>query len=298
MKESKSEITIDLRQLRIFNTVAITENMSKSSEILNLSQSSVSKAVSSLEEEVGCPLFFRNGKKLSLNEEGKGFLEYSTRVLELLDEGVNKINNIREESLSRISVGMVGDCSQMVSCIAAFSGAHPGVTFDIDSGMEDGQEIDMKKFDVVVCPDSSRYQILTGVRSYSEKYYLCVNSGHPLAEKLVLSTKNLNGLDYVFMKHGNTIASVRWGLKALGISVGKEFYVSNHFLQRMLISAGLAVGFVTDGALKYYENCTDVKIIPIADNRFSMDMKICFKADKHLSDAALKFKEHVVKHFA
>lgn len=294
MKERRSEITMDLRQLRIFNTVAITENMSKSSDILNLSQSSISKAVASLEEEVGCPLFFRNGKKLYLNEEGKDFLEYSTRVLELLDEGINNVNNIKDENLNRINVGLVGDCSQMISCITDFLAEHPEVSFNIDSDIAYDKEIDMKKYDMLVCPDNSKYLIYTGVKSYSERYYLCVNSGHPLADKLLLSTGNLDGLNYVFIKHGSTVTSVRRSLKALGITVGKEFCVSDHFIQRMLISAGLAAGFVTDGALKYYENCSDIRIIPIADKRFSIDMKICFKADRHLSDAALAFRDYVV----
>ena len=57
---------MNISQLRYFTTVAQLENVSKAADLLYLSQSSLSKNIAKLEEELGMPLFDRNGKKITL----------------------------------------------------------------------------------------------------------------------------------------------------------------------------------------------------------------------------------------
>ena len=49
-----------IAQLRCFSTIAQLENVSQAAEHLHLSQSSLSKNLATLEEELGAPLFERN----------------------------------------------------------------------------------------------------------------------------------------------------------------------------------------------------------------------------------------------
>lgn len=58
---------------KIFNFCAVVEygSLSKAAEILYCSQPALTKQISSLEEELGYPLFDRNGKKMKVNETGQ-----------------------------------------------------------------------------------------------------------------------------------------------------------------------------------------------------------------------------------
>ena len=76
---------MNVAQLRYFITVAQLENISKAAELLYLKQPALSKNISKLEEELGTPLFERNGKRLSLNVQGKRFLECANTVLRELE---------------------------------------------------------------------------------------------------------------------------------------------------------------------------------------------------------------------
>ena len=60
--------------LKYFEIVAKTLNISKAAEQLFISQSSLSQTIKRLETEVGYPLFDRNGKHITLNENGIIFL--------------------------------------------------------------------------------------------------------------------------------------------------------------------------------------------------------------------------------
>ena len=67
---------MDWDKLRVFHAVAEAGSFTHAGEILNLSQSSVSRQVSSLEQSLNVPLFHRHARGLKLTESGETL--YST----------------------------------------------------------------------------------------------------------------------------------------------------------------------------------------------------------------------------
>ena len=59
---------INLELYRIFYVVAETKNITKASEILNISQPAVTKHIKNLEDQLGNPLFIRTKKGVILND--------------------------------------------------------------------------------------------------------------------------------------------------------------------------------------------------------------------------------------
>jgi DNA-binding transcriptional LysR family regulator len=70
-----------LEQLRIFVAVAEREHVTKAAGDLNLTQSAVSAAVSSLENRYATKLFDRVGRRIELTEAGRTFLSEARAVL-------------------------------------------------------------------------------------------------------------------------------------------------------------------------------------------------------------------------
>ena len=71
---AKEEIFMNLLQLKYFQEVAKYQNITRTAEILHVSQPSLSTAIRHLEEELGIELFDRKGKSIVLNENGQNFL--------------------------------------------------------------------------------------------------------------------------------------------------------------------------------------------------------------------------------
>lgn len=65
---------MELQQLRYFVRVAQVESISKAAKSLHISQPALSKSIMRLEQELGCDLFDRTGKRIHLNEKGREFL--------------------------------------------------------------------------------------------------------------------------------------------------------------------------------------------------------------------------------
>lgn len=93
---------MQLLQLQYFLVVAKTEHMSKAAIQLNISQSSLSKTIAKLENELGVPLFNRLGKKIHLNNYGKYYAEEIEKALTILQdaqEELQEIVNIVEDQI-------------------------------------------------------------------------------------------------------------------------------------------------------------------------------------------------------
>ncbi|SCI98578.1 CysJI operon transcriptional activator [uncultured Clostridium sp.] len=77
---------MNIDKLKTFCTVVEYDSFSKASEKLFCSQPAISKQIRSLEKELQYPLFERDGKRISLNENGKIVYRYSQRILKDISE--------------------------------------------------------------------------------------------------------------------------------------------------------------------------------------------------------------------
>ena len=73
---------LDSRKLLAFVTLARCGSFSQPARELFLTQSAVSHAIKSLEDELACRLFDRLGRRAQLTRSGQHLLEYATRILD------------------------------------------------------------------------------------------------------------------------------------------------------------------------------------------------------------------------
>src|SRR3954466_15863617 len=77
---------LDLELLRSFVSVVDAGGFTRAGERVHRTQSTVSQQTRRLEEALGCPLLLRNGKQVTLTEEGERLLSYARRLLALAEE--------------------------------------------------------------------------------------------------------------------------------------------------------------------------------------------------------------------
>ena len=87
---------MDWDKLRIFHTVAQAESFTGAGEILNLSQSAVSRQISTLEESLGVTLFHRHARGLLLTEQGEILLQATDGISKKLQIVEGKLADTRQ----------------------------------------------------------------------------------------------------------------------------------------------------------------------------------------------------------
>lgn len=76
---------MDLAALAIFRAVVHENGVTRAAAKLNRVQSNVTTRIKQLEEELGAPLFVRDGRRLVLTPAGETLLPYAERLLALAD---------------------------------------------------------------------------------------------------------------------------------------------------------------------------------------------------------------------
>lgn len=122
---------MDTDRLKYFCTIAETGSLTKASEILNISHSGLSKAMSVLQEELGEQILRPQGRGLEITEVGKALYLKSKDILELVnrlkeDSGPAKKPFLRIGLAEIFSISLAGTISQELSKEVDF--------YDFDSG--------------------------------------------------------------------------------------------------------------------------------------------------------------------
>lgn len=66
---------MEWQQFEYFRTLAQMEHVTKAAEALSITQPALSRSIARFEEEIGAPLFERQGRSIKLNKYGKLFLK-------------------------------------------------------------------------------------------------------------------------------------------------------------------------------------------------------------------------------
>lgn len=91
-----------IRHLRTFVIVFQKESITKASEILHVSQPSVSLAIQELENYYHIRLFDRIGKRLSITEQGKWLYDYALHIVSMFDEMETEVKTWNNKGTLRI----------------------------------------------------------------------------------------------------------------------------------------------------------------------------------------------------
>ena len=288
---------MNIQNLRYFAIVAKLENVSRAAELMHTSQSSVSKNIITLEEEMGVKLFDRHGKKLILNDAGKRFLQSCDRILQETENVSKDLRHMTMGDDNLIRICDMGSYPHMLTFMSMFKVSYPEVEYEIES-VTGGDELpDINKYDVIIYPDELRFKKYKGIDFFTEKYLFAVRNDSPLADRVSLPVKMMNGLPMVFLHRKYDYEYPYHVCVAQNVKMSSLNFVDSRDLHRRMISNGIAVGFVPEGSAEIYRNDSRIKLLHLTDDRFTRQMKVCFKREKHLSVLGGAFRKAMIEFF-
>lgn len=130
---------MEIRLLKYFMAVAEEESFTKAASILNLTQPTLSRQLSDLEEELGVQLFVRGKRKVTLTDEGLLLKKRASEILTLVEKTEEEVKTDQGKLQGTIAIG-AGETSgfnDLVPVIHRFHAEHPDVKFEITSGAAD-----------------------------------------------------------------------------------------------------------------------------------------------------------------
>ena len=187
---------MELRTLRYFLAVAQEKNITRAAEILHLTQPTLSRQMSELEQELGTTLLERGKRSLTLTEDGLLFRQRAADIVELADRTQQEFAGRREEISGLVAVGASEALGgrALAGAMQRFSARYPAVRFELYNAMADPlrERIDKGALDLALLlepVDTSRYQILR--LPVRESWGVLVPEDSPLARREAVTPGDL-----------------------------------------------------------------------------------------------------------
>ena len=142
---------MDWDKLRIFHTVATAQSFTRAGEVLNLSQSAISRQISALEESLQVELFHRHARGLLLTEQGEILFRTVSDILTRLSSAENAWLESKERPRGplKITAPVAIGTTWLTPHMREFAEAYPEIVVTL---LVDDRELDltMREADVAI----------------------------------------------------------------------------------------------------------------------------------------------------
>ena len=250
-------INMELRLLRYFLTVAKEQSFTKAAEQLHITQPTLSRQMAAFEEELGVTLFIRNGKKISLTEEG---ILLKRRALEILNLGEKTLEELKGkedvvEGNTTIGCGEFAAVETLAKICKTYKEKYPLVQIVLHTATADAVYEMMNKglVDIALFMEPVDTEGLDYIRiTDCDHWCVGMRPDDPLAEKEFIRKEDLIGKPLILPERVNVQSELaNW--------FGKDFsklqiaFTSNLGTNAGVMAAnGLGYPISIEGAAKYW----------------------------------------------
>ncbi|MDO4400453.1 MAG: LysR family transcriptional regulator [Coriobacteriia bacterium] len=292
---------MNLSQLYYFQKLAELQHYTHAAEELFISQPTLSHAISSLEDDLGCKLFRKQGRNVRLTEDGATFKEYVDGALSILDDGVAALK-IRQGRLSgTVQVGAIATvrADYLPALVLEYRRKRgnlielrieQGSTNELVEGLLEG------KLDIALASTVNDPRI-SFTRLFDQSMGVIVQEGHPLASKEFVSLAELAEYE-VYTYRADLPVGVRLdaflranGLEPNAMRLNRDS--DDEVMLGGIVSREPVVGLclLTSSLLPY----RNLKVIPLLEPaaRDLYAVGVLHLADAHLSPVVKDFLSHV-----
>ncbi|WP_423203546.1 LysR family transcriptional regulator [Pseudomonas kribbensis] len=250
-----------LTQLEIFSLVAELRGFTLAAHRLGISQSAVSHALKSLEQELGVELFRRHQSQVELSDIGEQLLLRARAMLGLANTLRQEAADARGLKSGTLRIGSFGPTSSirlLPRILRHFRQAHPGIEVHIDEGPDRQvlQWLDERRIDIgfVVLPEE-RFDTFALME---DEMVVLLPLDHPLATQAQLSLKDLCSDPFVLTEAGSSELVSRL-FNAAKLSPNIRYRCSQLLSTLDTVSRGDAITLVAEGSLPDEPNPQYVK---------------------------------------
>jgi len=271
--------------LRSFVVVAQTASFTAASEVLCLSQSTVSQHVRRLEDLVGVPLFERDTRNVRLSQQGDALHRYAVRILELMDEAMTTVCGPPLNGTVRLGLPEDFASSRLAGALGSFVRRNPEVDLVIRTGLSGDlfRELDENKHDLVFAKRLSGSQ--RGYVVKSETLHWCGSASMPLSgDQTILPLA-------VHPEPSITRSRIFEALKSVNRSYRVVVVSSSVMVVQAAVMAGLGVSAFTgyaipEGIVRLEGDFPDLGVLDYVIDRQTSISQAAQALERVLADAA------------
>ena len=291
---------MDLRVLKYFLTVAREGSITKATNILHVTQPTISRQLMDLEAEIGHKLFKRSSHNIKLTDAGILLKKRAEEILDMAERIRSEFSQGDEEIIGDVYIGS-GETyamKEIAGVVRKLKKKYPHIRYHLFSGNADDvtEKLDRKLIDfgLLIQPaDLSKYDHLT--LSQKDRWGLLMRRDNPLSRKSCIHRKDLLGIPLlvsrqVMNRSGGKNELKEWlgtDLEKCDIAATYNLIYNVSILVREGVGCALSLDKLSDTS-KDSELCFK----PLSP-RVESTLNIVWEKGRNFSEAANKFLEEL-----
>jgi DNA-binding transcriptional LysR family regulator len=287
---------MNLYHLRVFQTVAEHEHITRASEVLILSQPAVTKIVQSLERETGLELIERHGRRIVLTHAGHVLHSYARRMFALEREMEEALAVLRDVEAGEITLAAntTTGVYLLPPIVAHYRALYPQVTLRItilnsheiiEQTLNWTLDFGLVEGDPSTLPPGLHVDVFA-----HDKLVLVVAPGHRWSRLDELNPEALRDGELLLREQGSGIREViEHALLLQHVQVRPLFTLPDNEAIKRMVMSGVGAAIVSALAVQRELESGDLIRIPITGVDLRPQISIVRRTDKQLSRAAQAF---------
>ncbi|MDH0759182.1 MULTISPECIES: LysR family transcriptional regulator [Pseudomonas] len=285
---------MNLRTLRVFVEVVRQGGFSQAAEVVSLTQSSVSKAVRTLEDELGTPLLNRIGHKSELTAAGEIAFRRALVLLAERNDLIAEINELRDLKGGTLRIGLppVGCGVLFAQMFATYRSRYPRVNIElIEHGSKklreclEAGEVDLAAL-LIPIDETFAYQQVR-----NEPLVAVLPGAHSLSRRKRINFSDLADSPFILFEEGfalNALIMAACDRRAIVPRVtarsGQIDFIAD------LVAAGLGVAFLPRMLAQKHKHA-GIALVPLDEPDTDWNIALAWRAGAHLPPAAIAWLE-------
>ena len=285
-----------LRQLQFFVAAAERASVSGAARALSISQSSITEAIQSLEDDLGVTLFERKARGLELTHKGSLFLRHASQILADVSTARMAFREEAGDIGGHLSLGVTSLVAGYVlsDILSRFRRAFPKVEM---SAVEDnadylqhlliGGELDVAVVLTSTIRDRGAMQVESLLVS---PYRLWLPTGHRLNEAEAIHLDDLAGEQLIVLTVDEIEESTRKLMAALSVKPNIAFRTRSVEAVRSLVATGAGVALLPSLVYRPWSLEGDrIEIRDVSGDLPSVQVGLVWRKGAPLSQVARNF---------
>jgi LysR family transcriptional regulator, regulator for metE and metH len=259
---------IEIKHLRMIQSIAETGSMTKAADRLFLSQSALSQQLKDIESKLRVDLFFRTRRKMILTATGKELLQTAEHVIETVEGAELEIAKRVSGDRGELKVG-----TKCIFCykwlprvMKIFQSKFPNIEFEIGNSDDPAQELETKKYDLIITAVSSPDDTFVYSPLFQDQLVCILPENHLFSSQPCIHLQDFRWMDLISHTEKGKNMFYQVALKPKGIEPKRFMTVGQPHAIIEMVASGFGVSIFPRWAVKDSLAATDIIARPITRN--------------------------------
>ena len=287
---------MDIQHLKYFVEVAKQRNFTKASQILLVSQPSISKMIKGLEDELKVTLLDRSERQIKLTDAGVIVYEQALKILQSVEEVYASVNELVQVKKGTVKLGLMPTTGVLLfpNVLAGFKKEYPQI--DIQLVEYNGKQLKLKveegdiDLGITVLPVASDFETIPLL---SEELVVLVDSEHELVERESVRLSDLKDESFILLTEDYALHDlVQQACMQSGFQPTVAYKSSLWDLIGEMVATKLGISIIPRSMVSRFNN-RNVHAISISDPIIEWELVLIYKKNKYLSFATREFIKYI-----